>query len=178
MDVFFHQRVNKCNTHFQFHFYLSSYTENHSVVNIVIGCGNGTNETFTVFKNGFKSLIFEKIHSSIEIGSKYEFLPNFLNSNISLFLRFIFSAKIQIRGLVYPCHAIIVNWDIFKVIFGIRPPHAGGVHPRFFGQSIKNILQLIDILVVEMYSSAFATPLWPLSAKNPLFTQLLRSLSI
>ena len=87
MDVFFHQRVNKCNTHFQFHFYLSSYTENHSVVNIVIGCGNGTNETFTVFKNGLKSLIFEKVHSSIEIGSKYEFLPNFLNSNISLILK-------------------------------------------------------------------------------------------
>ena len=174
MDVFFHQRVNKCNTHFQFHFYLSSYTENHSVVNIVIGCGNGTNETFTVFKNGFKSLIFEKIHL---LWIKIWIFANISEFKYFPFLSFIFSAKIQSRGLVYPCHAIIVNWDIFKVIFGIRP-HAGGVHPRFFGQSIKNILQLIDILVVEMYSSAFATPLWPLSAKNPLFTQLLRSLSI
>ena len=37
--------------------------------------------------------------------------------------------------------------------------------PCFFGQSIKNILQVHNIY---FGGSAFATPLWPLKAKNPL----------
>ena len=65
------------------------------------------------------------------------------------------------QNMFLPCLAIIVNWDIFGIC-----PHAG-VHPSpgFFGQSIKNILQ-----VHNRYfgGSAFATPLWPLNAKNPL----------